>query len=71
MRTWQLAELGPTGFPFTWTPFEFEWNATAPGEFELATRATDATGNVQPLRPFWNIQGMAQNAVERVAVQVV
>jgi DMSO/TMAO reductase YedYZ molybdopterin-dependent catalytic subunit len=71
MRTWQPAELGPTGFPFTWTPFEFAWQATAPGEVELASRATDATGNVQPLRPFWNVQGMAQNAVERVAVQVV
>ncbi len=71
MRTWQIAELGQTGFPFTWTPFEFSWQAAAPGATELASRATDSTGNVQPLRPFWNVQGMAQNAVERVAVQVV
>ena len=71
LRTWHPAELGPTGFPTTWTPWEFTWQATTPGEHVLASRATDSTGNVQPLRPFWNIQGMAQNAVEPVAVQVV
>jgi len=25
----------------------------------------------QPLEAYWNVQGMAQNAVERIAVQVV
>ena len=71
MRTWRPAELGASGFPTTWTPWQLEWHASSPGEYELASRATDATGNVQPLRPFWNVQGMAQNAVERVAVRVV
>ena len=31
----------------------------------------DATGNIQPLRPIWNIQGMAQNGVERTGVRVI
>jgi len=55
--------------PYAWTPWAFSWLAD-PGEHVLASRATDVTGNIQPLRPFWNIQGMAQNAVELVAVRV-
>jgi hypothetical protein len=68
-RTWSPAALGPPVSPFSWTPFEFTWNAT-PGETILSSRATDADGNVQPLKPFWNVQAMAQNGVERIAVQV-
>jgi hypothetical protein len=36
----------------------------------IGSRATDVKGHKQPLRPFFNIQGMAQNAVEPVAVRV-
>lgn len=71
LRTWQDAELGATGWPTTWTPWQFSWRASTRGRRILASRATDDKGNVQPLRPFWNVQGMAQNAVEQVAVQVV
>jgi sulfane dehydrogenase subunit SoxC len=41
-----------------------------PGEHELACRATDAAGNVQPLEPPWNYQGMGNNVVQRVVVVV-
>ena len=71
LRTWRDADLGESGFPATWTPWQFSWRATTPGEHVIGSRATDATGNVQPLRPFWNVQGMAQNAVEPVAVRVL
>lgn len=71
LRTWHDAELGASGWPTTWTPWQYAWRASSPGEHVLASRATDAAGNVQPLRPFWNVQGMAQNAVERVAVRVL
>ena len=33
-------------------------------------RATDAAGNTQPLDPPWNLKGYANNAVERITVQV-
>ena len=71
LRTWQDAERGASGFPTTWTPWRFTWRATTRGRHVIASRATDSKGNVQPLRPFWNVQGMAQNAVEQVAVQIV
>jgi DMSO/TMAO reductase YedYZ molybdopterin-dependent catalytic subunit len=68
-RTFRPATLGEPAGPHTWTPWRFTWNATA-GEHILAARATDVTGNTQPLEAFWNLQGMAQNGVERIAVHV-
>jgi DMSO/TMAO reductase YedYZ molybdopterin-dependent catalytic subunit len=69
LRTFQPAVLEAPVSPFSWTPWHFTWRAT-PGEHVIGSRATDSKGHVQPLRPFWNIQGMEQNAVERVAVRV-
>jgi hypothetical protein len=40
------------------------------GEYIVSSRATDAKGNVQPLEPAWNVQGMAVNNVERIPVRV-
>jgi DMSO/TMAO reductase YedYZ molybdopterin-dependent catalytic subunit len=70
-RTWSPATLGPPVSPYSWTPFAFTWNATQKGQTILSSRATDADGNVQPLRPWWNVQGMAQNGVERIGVEVI
>jgi DMSO/TMAO reductase YedYZ molybdopterin-dependent catalytic subunit len=67
--TWRPAALEPPASPHTWTPWRFTWDA-APGEHLLAARATDVTGNTQPLEAIWNLQGMAQNGVERIAVHV-
>jgi DMSO/TMAO reductase YedYZ molybdopterin-dependent catalytic subunit len=70
-KTFRDAELEAPVSPHSWTPWRFEWRANTPGRFVIGSRATDDKGHEQPLRPFWNIQGMAQNAVEPVAVQVV
>ncbi len=69
LRTFHDAVLEAPVSVHAWTPWHFTWRA-AKGEFVLGSRATDTKGNVQPLTPFWNIQGMAQNAVEQVAVRV-
>lgn len=69
LRTFRPAVLEEPVSPHAWTPWHFTWRAT-PGEHVLAARATDATGNVQPLEPLWNLQGMAQNGVDRIAVHV-
>jgi DMSO/TMAO reductase YedYZ molybdopterin-dependent catalytic subunit len=69
-RTWQPATLGPAVGPFAWTPWTFTWNVQRRGEYVISSRATDVSGNIQPLRPFWNQQGMAQNGVERIGVTV-
>ena len=42
----------------------------ARGAFSLCSRATDETGETQPLEPEWNVGGYENNAVQRVPVTV-
>ena len=55
--------------PWAWCGWSFDWEA-APGEHVLCCRATDETGDVQPLEPEWNLGGYENNAVQRVPVLV-
>jgi DMSO/TMAO reductase YedYZ molybdopterin-dependent catalytic subunit len=66
---WADADLEPPIGPFAWRGWSFAWDAVA-GEHELACRATDAAGRVQPLEQPWNAQGMGVNHVQRVGVTV-
>lgn len=68
--TWNDAKLGPAGDPYEWRRWEWTWLAETPGRHELSVRATDAAGNTQPLEQSWNVQAMANNQVQRVAVFV-
>jgi DMSO/TMAO reductase YedYZ molybdopterin-dependent catalytic subunit len=66
---WTDAMLGPPLGDFAWRGWSCTWTATA-GEHELACRATDAAGNVQPLAQPWNYQGMGNNLVQTIRVTV-
>jgi sulfane dehydrogenase subunit SoxC len=66
---WRDAEVDAAPSPFAWQRWRCEWVAD-PGEHELACRATDAEGAVQPLEPDWNAGGMGNNAVHRIRVTV-
>ena len=66
---WQDAEVDPQGTTFAWQRWRAKWDAK-PGEHQLACRATDAEGAVQPLEPDWNMGGMGNNALQRVEVTV-
>lgn len=66
---WREARLGAQAGPYAWRAWSFEWEAT-PGEYELACRATDEHGAVQPLEQNWNLAGMGNNVVQRVPVLV-
>ncbi len=67
---WRDAQLEAPGAEHAWRGWRANWEA-AVGEHELACRATDATGSVQPLEPTWDVTGFGNNAVQRVAVRVV
>jgi len=70
-RTWSAARLDSAPDHIgTWQGWRFAWAAT-PGDHELCCRATDATGDQQPLEIPWNVGGYANNAVHRVPVHVV
>lgn len=66
---WHAAALGEEIGRHAWRSWSWTWNAE-PGEHELTCRATDTDGNSQPLEPFWNLQGMANNYVQTVPVIV-
>ena len=67
--TWRQAELDPPLGPFAWRGWRSVWNAE-PGEHELACRATDASGQTQPLETRWDVGGFGNNVVQRVPVTV-
>jgi DMSO/TMAO reductase YedYZ molybdopterin-dependent catalytic subunit len=67
--TFSAAVLAPPLGKHAWRGWSFDWDATE-GEHVLASRATDAAGNTQPLEPPWNLKGFANNAVERIKVLV-
>jgi hypothetical protein len=62
-------ELDPPLGEAAWRGWRFEWDAP-PGRHVVSSRATDAEGNRQPLEPPWNLKGYANNAVERITVNV-
>lgn len=68
-RTWDDAVLGTAPSPYAWRGWSYEWDAR-PGTHVVCPRATDATGQVQPLEPPWNFDGFCNNAVQRVPVTV-
>jgi DMSO/TMAO reductase YedYZ molybdopterin-dependent catalytic subunit len=68
-ETWADAELAAPLSEFAWRGWSYVWDAE-PGEHELCSRATDATGRTQPLSPEWNFDGFCNNAVQRVRVVV-
>lgn len=69
-ESWSQARLEDSFSPFAWRRWTFRWDARAPGEYELCARATDVEGNTQPLDQAWNLEGVQNNAVQRVRVLV-
>jgi sulfane dehydrogenase subunit SoxC len=70
--SWDEADLAPAdpGHPYAWRAWTFGWDAR-PGTFQLLARATDESGETQPVEQQWNRQGMANNLVQRVPVTVL
>ena len=54
---------------FAWTGWKFNWDAK-PGEHILQCRASDESGDIQPINPPWDLGGFGNNAVQAVKVFV-
>ena len=67
---WSEAALEPALSPYAWHRWTYRWDATRLGEYVLCARATDAAGNGQPIEQSWNLEGVQNNAVQRVRVVV-
>jgi sulfane dehydrogenase subunit SoxC len=68
--SWVDATLGDSASPYSWRAWTHSWDATSPGEYELCVRASDAAGNSQPVSQNWNLEGVQNNAVQRVRALV-
>jgi DMSO/TMAO reductase YedYZ molybdopterin-dependent catalytic subunit len=68
--TWSPAVLEEPIGPWAWRGWSVRWEPGRAGLHVLCVRARDAAGNEQPLEPQWNLGGYAQNAVQRVEVEV-
>jgi sulfane dehydrogenase subunit SoxC len=67
--TWSDAILGKPLSEYAWRGWTYEWDAGA-GDYELSCRASDASGQTQPVAAEWNYDGFCNNAVQRVRVVV-
>lgn len=68
---WQPAILESPSGPYEWTRWHTQLDMDQPGEFRLVSRAADAAGNVQPLKPLWNRGGYGNNPIHRVKLKIV
>ena len=69
-RTWTRAETVGPSERYAWQFWRYPWNPPAPGEYTLMSRATDASGNVQPMETRWNRLGYMVNGVKPIKVSV-
>jgi DMSO/TMAO reductase YedYZ molybdopterin-dependent catalytic subunit len=69
--TWVDASLEESESPWAWGRWTYRWEPGSAGRHVLCCRASDESGRSQPLEPEWNLGGYANNAVQRVVVDVV
>ena len=69
-RTWHPAEFIGPDEPYAWRQWQFIWEVQDPGEYTVMARATDRSGNHQPMAADWNVLGYGNNGVREHAVTV-
>lgn len=67
--TWSDATLGPVR-DRAWRTWELHWEPRAAGPVTLLARATDGSGERQPLEQVWNALGYRNNAAQPLTVEV-
>jgi DMSO/TMAO reductase YedYZ molybdopterin-dependent catalytic subunit len=68
--TWREAELSRPRSPWAARAWRAEWRPRHTGEHVLLARATDESGDVQPMQQVWNELGYANNGVHRIRLRV-
>jgi hypothetical protein len=58
---WRDAQLGEDLGPYSFRTWSLAWNPKQPGTYQVAVRATDVKGNVQPDEGVWNGGGFLWN----------
>lgn len=69
-ETWTQAEfIGPRE-PYSWRQWQYLWEADKSGTYRIMARATDDSGEQQPMNANWNVLGYGNNGVREHAVSV-
>ena len=69
--TWVRASLSDPVNAYAWQRWEIGLKLPIAGYYEIWARATDMTGQMQPMVvPGWNPKGYLNNAIHRIAVRV-
>ena len=66
---WFQTQLFPAKHKYAWSKWTYRWQAK-PGEHILRCRATDQSGESQPLEPRWDAAGFGNNVVQKIQVFV-
>ncbi len=67
---WRPARVVPGTGAYAWAGWSLDWIPTRPGPVTIRSRATDASGAVQPEEPFENEHQYGSNSVRAVEVHV-
>ncbi len=67
---WSECQLGPDAGTYSFRTWWFNWIPKAAGKFQVAVRATDTKGNIQPDEGVWNPGGYLWNKIERQEIVV-
>jgi hypothetical protein len=67
---WSEARLEEDAGEYSFRTWSLDWTPEAAGRYQLAVRATDAKGNVQPDEGVWNPGGYLWNKIERQEIAV-
>ena len=68
--TWRDAELGAEHDPHAWRLWSYRYVPKAAGKVQLAARATDSRGSVQPKDAVWNQSGYLYNSWQTAEIEV-
>jgi len=68
--TWNSAEFIGPNEPYSWRQWQYVWVVESPGEYTIMARATDSSGNLQPMNADWNVLGYGNNGIKEHAVTV-
>jgi hypothetical protein len=67
---WRDARLGEDAGQYSFRSWSLAWSPKQSGRYQLAVRATDTKGNIQPDEVVWNPGGYFWNKIERQEIIV-
>lgn len=64
--SWKETTLQASSSTYEVTRWEYDWQPKSAGRYEIISRATDSSGNTQPLKSLWNQGGYGNNSTHKI-----